>query len=262
MQRQKERGQAYRAAADEDEDRGYDDWEKEKDQEEEEEEEEHTPSLQQCVQGSGEVVYLPAGWKNLTVNVGEAIGVGGQAPYDETERLRDALTALDQTDDRPQRRCARPGAPRHGPRRAAAARQGRGGTGGGANHHHGRPTSSRRRSRRPARWRGRWTTCAAPRLSPAHPEVAMLGAELSTVGTPAAHRRAARRSPRARRTTGTRSPPPPRRRQLQQRRQGGEKGRRRRKRKEKEKEKRRRRRKVAWDVGDAGEVKDSKAARG
>jgi quercetin dioxygenase-like cupin family protein len=32
----------------------------------------------ECVQRAGEVIYLPAGWKHLTVNVGEAIGVGSQ----------------------------------------------------------------------------------------------------------------------------------------------------------------------------------------
>jgi hypothetical protein len=32
----------------------------------------------ECVQKPGEVLYLPSGWKHLTVNVGEAIGVGGQ----------------------------------------------------------------------------------------------------------------------------------------------------------------------------------------
>ena len=154
MQRQKERGQAYRAAADEDEDRGYDDWEKEKDQEEEEEEEEHTPSLQQCVQGSGEVVYLPAGWKHLTVNVGEAIGVGGQAPYDETERLRDALTALDQDpDDLLALKGAALGLAHRG--MALVEQQRRAGgagrvTGGGANHHHN-PTNQQQAQEQAAR---------------------------------------------------------------------------------------------------------------
>jgi hypothetical protein len=32
----------------------------------------------ECTQSGGDVMYLPAGWKHLTLNVGETIGVGGQ----------------------------------------------------------------------------------------------------------------------------------------------------------------------------------------
>ena len=40
----------------------------------------------ECVQGPGQVVYLPSGWKHLTLNIGEAIGVGGQAGLDPRDR--------------------------------------------------------------------------------------------------------------------------------------------------------------------------------
>lgn len=43
----------------------------------------------QCSQSAGEVVYLPPGWKHLTLNVGETVGVGGQAVYGADQRLRD-----------------------------------------------------------------------------------------------------------------------------------------------------------------------------
>lgn len=47
-----------------------------------------TPPLV-CIQKPGEVMYLPAGWKHMTMNVGEAVGVGGQAAYDARRRLHD-----------------------------------------------------------------------------------------------------------------------------------------------------------------------------
>ena len=40
------------------------------------------------------MIYLPAGWKHLTLNVGEAIGVGGQVAYDPRQRLVDGKAAL------------------------------------------------------------------------------------------------------------------------------------------------------------------------
>jgi hypothetical protein len=43
----------------------------------------------ECVQGRGEVLYLPSGWKHLTLNIGETIAVGGQAAYSAEDRLRD-----------------------------------------------------------------------------------------------------------------------------------------------------------------------------
>lgn len=32
----------------------------------------------ECTQVAGDVMYLPPGWKHLTLNLGETIGVGGQ----------------------------------------------------------------------------------------------------------------------------------------------------------------------------------------
>jgi hypothetical protein len=43
----------------------------------------------QCSQRAGEVMYLPPGWKHLTLNIGETVGVGGQAIYGADQRLRD-----------------------------------------------------------------------------------------------------------------------------------------------------------------------------
>jgi len=42
----------------------------------------------ECLQRPGDIVYLPAGWVHMTVNVGEAIGIGGQASMPVDERLR------------------------------------------------------------------------------------------------------------------------------------------------------------------------------
>ena len=39
-------------------------------------------------------MYLPPGWKHLTLNVGEAIGVGGQANMDARERYEVGMKAL------------------------------------------------------------------------------------------------------------------------------------------------------------------------
>lgn len=33
------------------------------------------------MQNAGDLVYLPANWKHMTLNIGESIGVGGQAVY-------------------------------------------------------------------------------------------------------------------------------------------------------------------------------------
>lgn len=43
----------------------------------------------QCAQRAGEAMYLPPGWKHLTLNIGETVGVGGQAVYGADQRLRD-----------------------------------------------------------------------------------------------------------------------------------------------------------------------------
>ena len=49
-----------------------------------------------CVQQPGEIVYLPAGWAHLTVNLDETIGAGAQSnirPADVTERIKPAAQA-------------------------------------------------------------------------------------------------------------------------------------------------------------------------
>ena len=53
----------------------------------------------ECVQGPGQVIYLPSGWKHLTLNIGEAIGVGGQAGQDTRTRYSDGIKALEQNPD-------------------------------------------------------------------------------------------------------------------------------------------------------------------
>mmetsp|Transcript_11670 Transcript_11670/g.17424 ORF Transcript_11670/g.17424 Transcript_11670/m.17424 type:complete len:242 (+) Transcript_11670:469-1194(+) len=47
------------------------------------------------VQKAGDVVYLPSNWKHATLNLGEAIGVGGQAAYSSAEREKDCLKVLE-----------------------------------------------------------------------------------------------------------------------------------------------------------------------
>lgn len=34
-----------------------------------------------CRQNAGDLIYVPANWKHMTLNIGESIGVGGQAIY-------------------------------------------------------------------------------------------------------------------------------------------------------------------------------------
>jgi ribosomal protein L16 Arg81 hydroxylase len=41
----------------------------------------------ECVQEAGDTMYLPAGWSHLTVNIGETIGIGGQAALPATQRF-------------------------------------------------------------------------------------------------------------------------------------------------------------------------------
>jgi len=48
----------------------------------------------ECVQRAGQVLYLPAGWKHATVNLGEAVGVGGQVAFDDAARLAQSLAVL------------------------------------------------------------------------------------------------------------------------------------------------------------------------
>ena len=41
----------------------------------------------ECVQGPGEVMYLPAGWPHLTINLGGlTVGAGGQEDFDFNDR--------------------------------------------------------------------------------------------------------------------------------------------------------------------------------
>ena len=34
-----------------------------------------------AAQNAGDLIYVPANWKHMTLNIGESIGVGGQAVY-------------------------------------------------------------------------------------------------------------------------------------------------------------------------------------
>jgi hypothetical protein len=40
----------------------------------------------ECVQEPGDIMYLPAFWNHLTVNIGEAIGIGGQTALPAAKR--------------------------------------------------------------------------------------------------------------------------------------------------------------------------------
>ncbi len=40
----------------------------------------------ECVQEAGDVVFLPARWSHLTVNIGETIAIGGQASLNAAQR--------------------------------------------------------------------------------------------------------------------------------------------------------------------------------
>ena len=41
----------------------------------------------ECIQQAGDILYLPAGWSHLTMNIGEAIGIGGQTAFSAERRL-------------------------------------------------------------------------------------------------------------------------------------------------------------------------------
>lgn len=41
----------------------------------------------ECIQQAGDILYLPAGWSHLTMNIGEAIGIGGQTALSAERRL-------------------------------------------------------------------------------------------------------------------------------------------------------------------------------
>ena len=53
----------------------------------------------ECIQRPGDIVYLPDGWAHMTVNVGEAIGVGGQTGLTIEERLRVGREAVSLSND-------------------------------------------------------------------------------------------------------------------------------------------------------------------
>ena len=53
----------------------------------------------ECVQRPGDIVYLPEGWVHMTVNVGEAIGIGGQASMKVEDRLGIGRAAVSRNED-------------------------------------------------------------------------------------------------------------------------------------------------------------------
>jgi hypothetical protein len=46
----------------------------------------------ECIQRAGDVLYLPAFWSHLTVNIGEAIGIGGQTVLNAAKRCHIKFT--------------------------------------------------------------------------------------------------------------------------------------------------------------------------
>eukprot|EP00903_Cladosiphon_okamuranus_P006388 g6253.t1 len=56
----------------------------------------------ECMQNAGDLIYVPANWKHMTLNIGESIGVGGQAVYGGEMRLQNGLYLLDQRPDDPE----------------------------------------------------------------------------------------------------------------------------------------------------------------
>lgn len=56
----------------------------------------HAPqgSMSSCLQRAGDVVYLPAGWKHATLNVGETLAIGEQRAYAARERYQQSISAL------------------------------------------------------------------------------------------------------------------------------------------------------------------------
>jgi len=49
----------------------------------------------ECIQKPGDIIYLPRNWKHTTINIGEALGVGGQAGYPAVLRLEDNAFTLE-----------------------------------------------------------------------------------------------------------------------------------------------------------------------
>jgi hypothetical protein len=50
----------------------------------------------ECVQRAGDVVFLPARWSHLTINIGETIAIGGQASLGASQRYSSAIEVLKQ----------------------------------------------------------------------------------------------------------------------------------------------------------------------
>ena len=48
----------------------------------------------QCIQNAGDVLFLPSGYSHLTMNIGEAIGVGGQESWMAKNRLTSSRSVL------------------------------------------------------------------------------------------------------------------------------------------------------------------------
>ncbi|CAM9697162.1 unnamed protein product [Ascophyllum nodosum] len=48
----------------------------------------------ECMQNAGDLIYVPSNWRHMTLNIGETIGVGGQAAYNSEMRLRDSLELM------------------------------------------------------------------------------------------------------------------------------------------------------------------------
>jgi len=53
----------------------------------------------ECIQQPGDILYLPAGWSHLTMNIGEAIGIGGQTALSAERRLELATEVLEFNDN-------------------------------------------------------------------------------------------------------------------------------------------------------------------
>lgn len=53
----------------------------------------------ECIQRRGDMLYLPRGYSHATLNVGEAIGLGGQAAFVAESRLAFAKGVLEHKQD-------------------------------------------------------------------------------------------------------------------------------------------------------------------
>jgi hypothetical protein len=134
----------------------------------------HNHNLLECVQRPGEVVYLPRAWKHLTLNIGEAVGVGGQVPYDDAQRLSDSLAVLARNpNDLLSLKGAGLGLAQQGLSSSSSSSSSTDGARGG-----GQDDDDLSRAGRHALARSISYLTTALELSPAHPEIAMLAAEV------------------------------------------------------------------------------------